>query len=57
MYIRKFDLNFKIVDNLMKIKREFKNKKKFKSIIVFNFNQRNTFTSENIFKFYEYKYF
>ena len=40
----------------MKIKRKFKNKEKFKSIIAFNFNQRNTFINENIFKPREYKY-
>ena len=40
----------------MRVKREFKNKKKLKSIIIFNFNQRNTFI-KNIFKFYKYKYF
>ena len=36
IYIRKLNLNFKIINNLMKIKREFKNKEKLKSIIVFN---------------------
>ena len=56
MYIRKLNLNLKIINNLMRVKREFKNKKKFKLIIIFN-NQRNTFTNENIFKLYKYKYF
>ena len=41
----------------MRVKREFKNKEKFKLIIIFNFNQRNIFINENIFKFHKYKYF
>ena len=55
-YIRKLDLDFRVINNLTGIKREPKNKEKPKSVIAFNSNQRNTFINENIFKSREYKY-